>query len=52
MGANLQGADLTQEQLNAANGDDRTRLPKGLTRPAHWPRSEEGAGQPGGTTGQ
>ncbi|MFF4227865.1 pentapeptide repeat-containing protein [Streptomyces sp. NPDC001820] len=40
--ANLAGADLTggifltQPQLNAAKGDLSTRLPPGLTRPAHW----------------
>jgi uncharacterized protein YjbI with pentapeptide repeats len=40
--ANLAGADLTgsifltQPQLNAARGDTGTRLPSGLTRPAHW----------------
>lgn len=40
--ANLAGADLTgcifltQPQLNAAKGDAGTRLPPGLTRPAHW----------------
>ncbi|MCC4314109.1 pentapeptide repeat-containing protein [Streptomyces malaysiensis] len=27
---------LTQAQLNAAKGDAATRLPTGLTRPAHW----------------
>lgn len=40
--ARLAGADLTgsifltQPQLNAAKGDAGTRLPPGLTRPAHW----------------
>ncbi|MFF3290715.1 pentapeptide repeat-containing protein [Streptomyces sp. NPDC003023] len=40
--ADLSGADLTgcifltQPQLNAARGDGATRLPDGLTRPAHW----------------
>jgi hypothetical protein len=40
--ANLQGADLRgalnlrQDQLNGAIGDDSTRLPEGLTRPAFW----------------
>ncbi|WP_428951623.1 pentapeptide repeat-containing protein [Streptomyces sp. cg35] len=40
--ARLGGADLTgcifltQAQLNAARGDGATRLPPGLTRPAHW----------------
>ena len=41
-GADLGGADLrgslfvTQAQLEAARGDDGTRLPPFLTRPAHW----------------
>ena len=41
-GADLRGADLrgclfaVQQQLDAARGDDRTRLPDGLRRPAHW----------------
>ncbi|GAA1267695.1 pentapeptide repeat-containing protein [Kitasatospora nipponensis] len=40
--ARLAGADLTgsifltQPQLNAAKGDAATRIPAGLTRPAHW----------------
>lgn len=40
--ANLAGADLTdaifvtQTQLNAATGDQGTKIPRGLTRPAHW----------------
>ena len=40
--ANLAGADLTgalfltQPQLNAALGDQRTKIPDGLTRPSHW----------------
>ncbi|MFD4140163.1 pentapeptide repeat-containing protein [Streptomyces sp. NPDC058572] len=40
--ADLAGADLTgcifltQPQVNAARGDAATRLPDGLTRPAHW----------------
>jgi uncharacterized protein YjbI with pentapeptide repeats len=48
-GADLRGADLrradltnclfvTQAQLDAADGDARTRLPPPLTRPAHWRR--------------
>ncbi|MHC6627562.1 pentapeptide repeat-containing protein [Streptomyces globosus] len=38
----LRGADLrdalflTQAQLGAARGDSGTRIPPGLTRPAHW----------------
>ncbi len=36
-GADLRGAiNLTQEQLKAVIGDDKTILPEGLTRPAHW----------------
>ncbi|MEV6987100.1 pentapeptide repeat-containing protein [Sphaerisporangium sp. NPDC051017] len=41
-GADLRGADLTgaffltQAQLDAAKGDDVTRLPPSFTRPAHW----------------
>ena len=41
-GADLRGADLrgalflTQSQLDAARGDDRTRLPAARRRPAHW----------------
>jgi hypothetical protein len=41
-GADLGGADLrgslflTQAQLEAARGDDGTRLPPFLSRPAHW----------------
>ncbi|MDX3228069.1 pentapeptide repeat-containing protein [Streptomyces sp. ME19-01-6] len=41
--ADLTGADLTgsifltQAQLNAAKGDTTTRLPRTLSRPAHWP---------------
>lgn len=38
----LRGADLsesiflTQGQINAAKGDDLTKLPPALTRPEHW----------------
>lgn len=41
-GADVSGANLaasiflTQSQLDAANGDDHTKLPRSLTRPAHW----------------
>ncbi|NPC96436.1 pentapeptide repeat-containing protein [Nocardioides sp. zg-DK7169] len=36
-GADLSGALLlTQPQVDAARGDERTRLPAGLERPAHW----------------
>ena len=40
--ADLRGADLTgslfliQAQLNAAKGDDTTKLPPALSRPSHW----------------
>ncbi|MCF3124732.1 pentapeptide repeat-containing protein [Streptomyces arenae] len=40
--ADLRGADLTgalfltQTQVNAAKGDDRTRISDSLDRPAHW----------------
>lgn len=43
-GANLSGADLrdalfvTQPQVDAAHGDISTRLPGGVSRPAHWAR--------------
>jgi len=42
-GADLSGADLTgstfltQSQLDAARGDQQTRLPPSLTHPVHWP---------------
>ncbi|MDI6627797.1 MAG: pentapeptide repeat-containing protein [Rhodococcus sp. (in: high G+C Gram-positive bacteria)] len=41
-GADLRGADLrgsifaTQFQIDAAKGDEATRLPQSLTRPSHW----------------
>ena len=42
---NLQNAlHLTQEQLDAAYGDDDTQLPEGLTRPAHWSKAEGSEG--------
>jgi uncharacterized protein YjbI with pentapeptide repeats len=43
--ANLTGADLTdaifvtQAQLNAALGDQNTKIPEGLQRPSHWDAS-------------
>lgn len=46
----LRGADLTgslfltQAQLNAARGDEATRLPAGFTRPAHWRSAARGRG--------
>jgi uncharacterized protein YjbI with pentapeptide repeats len=52
-GADLSGADLrgslflTQAQINAAIGDTATRLPAGLTHPAHWrPPAEPPPQQP------
>ena len=51
-GAYLQGADLgharglTQQQLDVADGNAETVLPEGLTRPAHWSKTEETAPQP------
>jgi uncharacterized protein YjbI with pentapeptide repeats len=42
-GANLSGADLTgaifltQAQIDAASGDQATKIPSSLTRPPHWP---------------
>ncbi|WP_432889182.1 pentapeptide repeat-containing protein [Kribbella sp. CA-245084] len=36
-GADLRGAlFLTQSQINAARGDDATKLPPAVERPAHW----------------
>lgn len=35
--ATLQGANLTQEQLNLAHGNHTTILPEGLEYPDHWP---------------
>jgi uncharacterized protein YjbI with pentapeptide repeats len=47
VGANLDGVrNLTQARLDKANGDDRTKLPDGLTRPAHWSKAERSEGQP------
>jgi uncharacterized protein YjbI with pentapeptide repeats len=35
--ANLSGArNLTQVQIDHADGDENTTLPDSLTRPAHW----------------
>jgi len=37
IGADLRGSlFLTRFQVNAAKGDDRTKLPPALARPAHW----------------
>ncbi|MED3561327.1 pentapeptide repeat-containing protein [Bacillus xiapuensis] len=41
-GANLTGTlFLTQAQINAAKGDANTKLPKALTRPAHWSTTQD-----------
>ena len=43
----LDGVDLSaatglvQEQINLACGDNKTKLPPGLTAPAHWPCADE-----------
>ncbi|HAA23895.1 MAG TPA: hypothetical protein DCP28_35880 [Cytophagales bacterium] len=43
-GARLDGViGLTQEQLNRAHGNEKTTLPEGLTRPAHWTKTEDPA---------
>jgi uncharacterized protein YjbI with pentapeptide repeats len=47
--AHLEGADLsrveglTQERIDPAYGDAATKLPEGLTRPAHWTQPAPGA---------
>ncbi len=33
--------NLTQEQINAAHGDETTKLPDNLQRPAHWSKGDE-----------
>ena len=38
--------NLTQWQLDEANGDDQTLLPEGLTRPPHWSKAEVPEDQP------
>ena len=51
IGADLRGADLsganltggfflTQAQVDAARGDEATKLPRSVTRPAHWVRRQ------------
>lgn len=35
-GADLSGATVTADQLAAARGDERTKLPHGLSRPRSW----------------
>jgi uncharacterized protein YjbI with pentapeptide repeats len=35
-GADLREASLTQEEVEAAIGDENTRLPAELNPPAHW----------------
>jgi uncharacterized protein YjbI with pentapeptide repeats len=50
-GANLLAADLrraknlTQEQINLAYGDEHTKLPDDLQRPAHWSKGDEEASE-------
>jgi hypothetical protein len=39
--ADLTDAHVTQQQLDAALGNDATTLPVGLTRPQRWPRSND-----------
>ena len=36
-----QVVDLTQEQVDMACGDAKTKLPAGLTMPANWPCAED-----------
>nr|WP_098485573.1 pentapeptide repeat-containing protein [Georgenia soli] len=52
-GADLTGAlFLTQPQLDAARGDDATRLPSSsLVRPGHWVTGPAGAGETPGRAG-
>jgi len=41
--ANLQETrGLTQEQLHHAEGDESTKLPRGMRRPSHWKLSGNG----------
>jgi uncharacterized protein YjbI with pentapeptide repeats len=50
-GASLLAADLrraknlTQEQINLAYGDEHTKLPDDLQRPAHWSKGDEEASE-------
>ena len=40
-GADLSTAvDLTQDQLNSATGDKKTKIPESLARPEHWSRND------------
>ncbi len=51
-GARLNGADLsgsiflTQAQLDAARGDQETKLPPSMTRPAHWLQDQRPTSRP------
>lgn len=45
-GADLQGANISQEQVDAAIGDEQTRLPEGIARPAHWLKTGADEEQP------
>jgi hypothetical protein len=38
-GADLSRTDLTQKQIKEASGDEQTKLPNHLKRPADWSRS-------------
>jgi uncharacterized protein YjbI with pentapeptide repeats len=44
--ADISGADLTdslfltQQQVNAAIGDSRTKLPRHINRPSHWTKGQ------------
>jgi uncharacterized protein YjbI with pentapeptide repeats len=46
-GANLEGAKkVSQQQLNSAFGNSKTRLPAGVSRPTHWPNIKALADHP------
>ena len=49
-GADLRSTDVTQEQIERAHGDSKTRLPGGLTRPEGWTvqAHSDGASSEGG----
>lgn len=42
----LEARGLMQEQLDVAEGDDRTRLRNIFTRPAHWSKAERPENRP------
>lgn len=37
---NYKNVNLSQDQVNSLFGDGSVILPKGLTRPAHWPEED------------